>query len=235
MSVPITWDELDDPDLRPDRWNLRNVGARLAEAGDPLAPWSGSSSTFLRSDRAPASSLWVQSGQAPEISRPLPGLPTRGIFSSIPSASRGHMASKGASVTDQLRVEVRPNGDIVTFRLAGEVDIASIGTLRCCLDDVDSAWRVVVIDAADLTFIDSTGIAALAGAHFAPASGWAGAPNRERGPSGPSCARADRHDRGVHRRARPTVGAPGGRRGLRATHGPDRAIGLKQTAAGPAI
>lgn len=70
-------------------------------------------------------------------------------------------------MADQLRVEVRPNGDVVTFRLAGEVDLASIGTLRCCLDDVDSAWRVVVIDAADLTFIDSIGIAALAGAHLA--------------------------------------------------------------------
>ena len=41
VSVPITWDELDDPDLRPDRWNLRNVGARLADAGDPLAPLVG--------------------------------------------------------------------------------------------------------------------------------------------------------------------------------------------------
>ena len=30
MSVPITWDELDDPDLRPDRWTIDNVGERLA-------------------------------------------------------------------------------------------------------------------------------------------------------------------------------------------------------------
>jgi bifunctional non-homologous end joining protein LigD len=41
VSVPITWDELDDPDLSPDRWNLRNIGERLAEAGDPLAPLVG--------------------------------------------------------------------------------------------------------------------------------------------------------------------------------------------------
>ncbi len=41
VSVPIAWDELDDPDLRPDRWDLRTVGARLRETGDPLAPLVG--------------------------------------------------------------------------------------------------------------------------------------------------------------------------------------------------
>jgi bifunctional non-homologous end joining protein LigD len=41
VSVPITWDELDDPDLQPDRWNIRNIAERLATAGDPLAPLIG--------------------------------------------------------------------------------------------------------------------------------------------------------------------------------------------------
>jgi bifunctional non-homologous end joining protein LigD len=41
VSVPITWDELDDPELRPDRWTIRTVGERLASAGDPLAPLVG--------------------------------------------------------------------------------------------------------------------------------------------------------------------------------------------------
>lgn len=36
VSVPIAWDELDDPDLRPDRWTIRTVGERLAEHGDPF-------------------------------------------------------------------------------------------------------------------------------------------------------------------------------------------------------
>ncbi len=36
MSVPITWDELDDPDLRPDRWTVRTVLERLATKGDPF-------------------------------------------------------------------------------------------------------------------------------------------------------------------------------------------------------
>ena len=41
VSVPIRWDELDDPGLRPDRWTIRTVGDRLAGAGDPLAPLIG--------------------------------------------------------------------------------------------------------------------------------------------------------------------------------------------------
>ena len=34
VSVPITWDELDDPELRPDRWTIRDLPARLDEVGD---------------------------------------------------------------------------------------------------------------------------------------------------------------------------------------------------------
>jgi bifunctional non-homologous end joining protein LigD len=36
VSVPLTWDELDDPGLRPDRWTVRTVLGRLAEKGDPF-------------------------------------------------------------------------------------------------------------------------------------------------------------------------------------------------------
>jgi bifunctional non-homologous end joining protein LigD len=41
VSVPIRWDELDDPDLRPDRWTIATAGERLRTAGDPLAPLIG--------------------------------------------------------------------------------------------------------------------------------------------------------------------------------------------------
>lgn len=37
VSVPIAWDELDDPDLRPDRWTIRDVMARIRDRGDPFA------------------------------------------------------------------------------------------------------------------------------------------------------------------------------------------------------
>jgi len=41
VSVPITWDELDDPGLRPDRWTIATLQDRLRTAGDPLAPLIG--------------------------------------------------------------------------------------------------------------------------------------------------------------------------------------------------
>jgi bifunctional non-homologous end joining protein LigD len=37
VSAPITWEELDDPDLRPNRWTIRNVIERVAERGDLFA------------------------------------------------------------------------------------------------------------------------------------------------------------------------------------------------------
>jgi bifunctional non-homologous end joining protein LigD len=37
VSVPVTWDELDDPDLRPDRFTVRDVPERLREHGDLFA------------------------------------------------------------------------------------------------------------------------------------------------------------------------------------------------------
>ncbi len=41
VSVPITWEELDDPDLTPDRWTVDTAPQRLREASDPLAPLVG--------------------------------------------------------------------------------------------------------------------------------------------------------------------------------------------------
>jgi len=38
VSVPISWEELDDPALRPDAFTIRDVPARLAERGDLFAP-----------------------------------------------------------------------------------------------------------------------------------------------------------------------------------------------------
>ena len=37
VSTPITWDELDDPDLRPDRWTIRTILDRVADRGDLFA------------------------------------------------------------------------------------------------------------------------------------------------------------------------------------------------------
>ncbi len=37
VSVPLEWDELDDPELEPDRWTVRSVLDRVATVGDPFA------------------------------------------------------------------------------------------------------------------------------------------------------------------------------------------------------
>lgn len=38
VSTPIAWDELDDPDLRSDRWTVRTVVERVERVGDLFAP-----------------------------------------------------------------------------------------------------------------------------------------------------------------------------------------------------
>ena len=38
VSTPIGWDELDDPDLRSDRWTIRTVVERVDRLGDLFAP-----------------------------------------------------------------------------------------------------------------------------------------------------------------------------------------------------
>ncbi len=37
VSAPISWDELDDPDLRPNGWTIRTIVDRVAERGDLFA------------------------------------------------------------------------------------------------------------------------------------------------------------------------------------------------------
>jgi bifunctional non-homologous end joining protein LigD len=37
VSAPISWDELDDPDLRPDRWTIRTIVERVERIGDLFA------------------------------------------------------------------------------------------------------------------------------------------------------------------------------------------------------
>ena len=38
VSAPIAWDELDDPELRPNRWTTQTILERLAERGDLFEP-----------------------------------------------------------------------------------------------------------------------------------------------------------------------------------------------------
>ena len=37
VSAPISWDELEDPTLRPDGWTMKTILDRIAERGDLFA------------------------------------------------------------------------------------------------------------------------------------------------------------------------------------------------------
>ena len=41
VSAPISWEELDDPALRSDKWTIRTLPARLAERGDLFRSLAG--------------------------------------------------------------------------------------------------------------------------------------------------------------------------------------------------
>jgi bifunctional non-homologous end joining protein LigD len=41
VATPLRWEELDDRRLRPDRWTIRTMAARLESAGDPWAGFRG--------------------------------------------------------------------------------------------------------------------------------------------------------------------------------------------------
>lgn len=48
VPMTLTWDELDDPDLAPDRWTIRTAVERLRAVGDPLRPLVGREQTLPR-------------------------------------------------------------------------------------------------------------------------------------------------------------------------------------------
>jgi anti-anti-sigma factor len=60
-----------------------------------------------------------------------------------------------------LTIEIRPDAASVTLLLEGELDLASVGTLRACLEQLDSQFSEISVDMAGLEFLDSTGLAAL--------------------------------------------------------------------------
>lgn len=68
-------------------------------------------------------------------------------------------------VLHPLEVEIIPDSAAVTLRLAGDLDMATVDTLRACLTSVDPAFSTVVIDLAALRFLDSTGLGCFAALH----------------------------------------------------------------------
>jgi anti-sigma B factor antagonist len=67
----------------------------------------------------------------------------------------------------ELSIDVQREGDDAVVHLAGELDISTSPDLQDVLADLTDRPRRVVVDLSDLEFIDSTGLAALLGAHKA--------------------------------------------------------------------
>ena len=59
---------------------------------------------------------------------------------------------------DQLEIVCRNDANGVTLTVRGEIDLASAPALERELRDAETRARRVVLDLADLAFIDSTGI-----------------------------------------------------------------------------
>jgi anti-sigma B factor antagonist len=77
------------------------------------------------------------------------------------------MASEGWGTRVELSIDVQREGDDALVRVAGELDISTSPDLQDALAELTDAPRRVVVDLSDLEFCDSTGLAALLGAHKA--------------------------------------------------------------------
>lgn len=64
-----------------------------------------------------------------------------------------------------LSIDVRREGDDAVVTLAGELDISTAPDVQDALAELTDAPRKVVVDLSALEFCDSTGLAALLGAH----------------------------------------------------------------------
>lgn len=67
----------------------------------------------------------------------------------------------------ELSIDVQREGDDAVVHLAGELDISTSPDLQDALAELTNAPRRVAVDLSDLEFMDSTGLAALLGAHKA--------------------------------------------------------------------
>ena len=64
---------------------------------------------------------------------------------------------------DPLAIEVRHEQDYVIVTAAGEIDISTVTRMRECLFELAASGRPLVADLDQVSFIDSTGLAALVG------------------------------------------------------------------------
>jgi anti-sigma B factor antagonist len=68
------------------------------------------------------------------------------------------------SPTIEFVATLHTEGDRAVVLVAGEVDMYTAPRLAACLDEATSVTKEVVIDATNVAFIDSTGVAVLVNA-----------------------------------------------------------------------
>lgn len=81
----------------------------------------------------------------------------------VPSLQRGSPADPSAG-SGRFTMEVRPSADRIVLRIAGELDAKVAPRFRAAIDELSWSGDLVV-DAAELSFIDSTGIGCLLKLH----------------------------------------------------------------------
>ncbi len=95
-------------------------------------------------------------------------------------ARQFRLADAGASPVRQeavftpFRVDIAPDRDAVRVCPVGELDLATVGRVGAHLDELAAAgFKRVVLDLRGATFLDSTGLRLIVGAHRSSADdGW---------------------------------------------------------------
>ena len=73
---------------------------------------------------------------------------------------------QGRCVADSaLNILVENEGAEMVLRIEGQLDLATVASLRACIDSVDPGIPVLAIDMGEVTFLDSTGLGLLATTH----------------------------------------------------------------------
>ena len=81
-----------------------------------------------------------------------------------PSDGRRRSGSARAVGPEPFAVEVQRRDDVAIVQPRGELDIATVETLRAALDGIENPGRLV-LDLRGLSFIDSTGLHLLVALH----------------------------------------------------------------------
>ena len=86
------------------------------------------------------------------------------ISSSNDASRTGSVAAVGQARPQRFAVDVQRRNDVAIVQPRGELDCATVETLRAALDGVENAGRLV-LDLRGLSFMDSTGLRLLVALH----------------------------------------------------------------------